>query len=92
MKRISALSLIAALATAIGCTTTSSEKSYVADQPPPLEKTAVKERVSMSSAMPEMRKRVTEEEINEVNVLDKTRLLESEMRRDRSTAMVPPGR
>lgn len=91
MKRIFALGLIAALSTAIGCTTMPKEKSYTADQAPPLEKTAVKE-MSLSSARPEMRKRVTEEEINEVNVLDKTRLLESDMRRDRTTAMVPPGR
>ena len=92
MKRIFALGLIASLVGAIGCTTTSSEKSYVADQPPPLEKTGVKERVSMSSAMPEMTKQVSAEEIDENNVLDKTRLIENNLRRELSVARVPSGR
>ena len=92
MKRIFALGLIASLVGAIGCTTTPKEKSYTADSPPPLEKTSGKERVSLSPAMPEMKKRVSAAEIDEGNVLDKTRLLENDMRRDLSTAKLPAGR
>jgi len=91
MKRIFALGLIGALLGAIGCTTTGTgEKSYTADSPPPLEKSAVKERVSRAPATPEVSKRVSAEEIDENNVEQQARRLQNEMSREKSSAMNTP--
>ncbi|MSR52167.1 MAG: hypothetical protein EXS09_02625 [Gemmataceae bacterium] len=91
MKRIFALGLIGALLGSIGCTTTGAkEKSYTADQAPPLEKTAVKERVSMTPAMPDLIKRVSASEIDEGNAEEQARRLQNEMSREKSSAMKSP--
>ena len=92
MKRIFALSLIGALLGAIGCTTTSKEKSYEADRPPPLEKGSGKAQVSMSPAMPEMKRRVAADDIEEGNVVEQARKLQNEIAQEKSSALNTPRR
>ena len=79
-KRFALAALLVGLGAA-GCTTTSAEKKYQADEPPPL---ARGERAGPTTLdpvkLPPAQTRVSAEDIDETNLADAARRLESEMK------------
>jgi hypothetical protein len=81
MKKTFALATLIAGLVATGCTTTSPEKKYTADQPPPLAKG---ERAGPTeipaTKLPAAQTRASADEIDESNYQDQARRLGSEMK------------
>ena len=81
MKKTFTLATLIAGLVATGCTTTSPEKKYTADQPPPLAKG---ERAGPTeipaTKLPAAQTRVSAEDIDDVSYSDAARKLESEMK------------
>ena len=90
MKKIFGLMLTAAALAAVGCTTTS-EKTWTADQPPPLvsDDTRPTEvpKVKLSSST---RPPVSADEITDENVQDYVRRLQAEIDEGHRSAMSKP--
>jgi hypothetical protein len=75
--------LAAALATfgSVGCTTTSPDKKYAADAPPPIQKNS-RPAADDTPKLPPSQVRVNPEDIDETNYKDMTRKLESDLKSD----------
>jgi hypothetical protein len=81
MKRLIALMLAAAFVGLAGCTTTEQDK-YIADEPPPLAKREPAPTVVDPVKLTAARAPLTADEINESNVHDSLRRLESDVKTD----------
>jgi hypothetical protein len=88
------LLLLAALAGAVGCTSTTAERQWAADEPPPLaagtKPVAAAPEVDPSKLPPALSK-VSAEDIDDQNYRDQARRLESEIK-VQGRAMTQAGR
>lgn len=83
MKKLIGMTMGAAILAALGCTTTSPEKKYTADTPPPVIKNADGRTELPSTRLSDSKKRVSADEIDENNYVDKFRLLDNDIRSDK---------
>ena len=89
------LLLLAALAGAVGCTTTTAERQWTADEPPPLatgtRPVAASTPEGDPSKLPAAQTRVSAEDIDDQNYQEQARKLESELK-VQGRAMTQAGR
>jgi hypothetical protein len=83
MKERIAFVLSVAVLAAIGCTTTSPEKKWAADAPPPLMKNADGRTELPATKLSDSRKRISADEIDESNYVDKYRLIDNDIRSEK---------
>lgn len=89
MKLLVGMMLTAAIIGLAGCGTT--EKTWVADQPPPIMKTDPATTTIDPTKLPAANTRVSADEIDETNVRDQYKRLESELN-DNQRALSKVGR